>query len=370
MLDNDVNRTGTNNGESPSSGRCPMAQQHGPGRHPTTAGRMRRKWTQQENRIVMECFYLSDPKTRGYRKRMHMLWKDRKMVNVTEQRLIDQKNQIIKKQWLSSLELEEIQRNVEDATYGGVARSIVEKSDPDLEMTTTGGGSERVDPQIERNEQVDGIKIKDGVVLIEEDREVLKMMVKIKKKPRIRLPAMSGIDGVKLKETVKKVNGVLEKLKIDNITEMNDTIHYGAPMVCEILGFRKKKVHDWKEPWWKKRLTTQIREMNKDLGRVNALIDKKTIKKRHQDTFERKYKIKHKRLHAAKEEIRQRTKAKTAKISRYQQQINQYQQNRMFRNNESRFYKNLTMILIELTKMPYLMQTSQESSGQIFGVIK
>ena len=152
---------------------------------------------------------------------------------------------------------------------------------------------------------------------------------------------MSGIDGVKLKETVKKVNGVLEKLKIDNITEMNDKIYYGAAMVCEILGFRKKKVHDWKEPWWKKRLTTQIREMNKDLGRVNALIDKKTIKKRHQDTLERKYKIKHKGLHVAKEEIRQRIKAKTAKISRYQQRINQYQQNRMFRNNESRFYKQL-----------------------------
>lgn len=68
MLDNIVNRTGTNNGERPSSGR-----------HRTTAGRMRRKWTQQENRAVMECFYLSDPK-RGYRKRMHMLWKDREMV--------------------------------------------------------------------------------------------------------------------------------------------------------------------------------------------------------------------------------------------------------------------------------------------------
>ena len=68
---------------------------------------------------------------------------------------------------------------------GGVARSIVEKSDPDLEMTTTGGGSERVDPQIERNEQVDGIKLKDGVVLMEEDREMLKMMMKVKKKPRL-----------------------------------------------------------------------------------------------------------------------------------------------------------------------------------------
>lgn len=97
---------------------------------------------------------------------------------------------------------------------------------------------------------------------------------------------------------------------------MNDKIYYYAAIVCEILGVGKKKVNDWMEPWWKKRLNTQIREMNKDLNRVNALIDKKTINKRHQDTLERKCKIKHKGLHVAKEEIRQRIKAKTAKISR------------------------------------------------------
>ena len=60
LLNNDVNRAGANDGEGPSSGRCPMAQQHGPGRHPATAARIRRKWTQYENRVVMECFYLSD----------------------------------------------------------------------------------------------------------------------------------------------------------------------------------------------------------------------------------------------------------------------------------------------------------------------
>ena len=110
-------------------------------------------------------------------------------------------------------------------------------------MATTGGGSERVDLQIERNEQVDGIKIKDGVILMEEDREMLKMMMKLRKKPRVRLPAMSGVDGVKLKEAVKKVNDLLEKLNIDNITEMNDAIYYGAAMVCEILGVKKKTIY-------------------------------------------------------------------------------------------------------------------------------
>ena len=85
----------------------------------------------------MKCFYLSDPKKRGYRKRMHVLWNDRGMFNVTEQRLIDQKNQIVKKQWLSSLELEEIQRNVEDAAYGEIDRLIVEEGGQVHKLNTT-----------------------------------------------------------------------------------------------------------------------------------------------------------------------------------------------------------------------------------------
>ena len=36
------------------------------------------------------------------------------MFNVTEQRLVDQKNNALKRKWLSDLELEEIQRNIED----------------------------------------------------------------------------------------------------------------------------------------------------------------------------------------------------------------------------------------------------------------
>ena len=42
-----------------------------------------------------------------------------------------------------------------------------------------------------------------------------------------------------------------------------------------------------------------------------------------------------------KEEIKQRIIAKTSKIERYSDRINQYQQNRMFQNNEKRFYQQL-----------------------------
>ena len=51
---------------------------------------------------------------------MHAIWNEKGMFNVTEQRLVDQKNNILKKKWLSDLELEEIQRNIKDMRNGEV----------------------------------------------------------------------------------------------------------------------------------------------------------------------------------------------------------------------------------------------------------
>ena len=42
-----------------------------------------------------------------------------------------------------------------------------------------------------------------------------------------------------------------------------------------------------------------------------------------------------------KEEIKQRIVAKTGKIKRFSNRINQYRQNRLFQNNRHRFYQEL-----------------------------
>ena len=55
--------------QGPSSGRC--SRQGNIGRHHANlVTSKRRKRTSQEHKIVMECYLLSEPKIRGYRKRM------------------------------------------------------------------------------------------------------------------------------------------------------------------------------------------------------------------------------------------------------------------------------------------------------------
>ena len=70
------NEIKTNNGngsglkeQGPSSSRC--SQQENIGRHHVNPVISKiRKWTSQENKIVMKCYLLTECKIRGYRKHM------------------------------------------------------------------------------------------------------------------------------------------------------------------------------------------------------------------------------------------------------------------------------------------------------------
>ena len=46
------------------------------------------------------------------------------MFPVTEQRLLDRKNNILKKNWLTDLEFEEIRRNIEELEQGNIFEEI------------------------------------------------------------------------------------------------------------------------------------------------------------------------------------------------------------------------------------------------------
>ena len=69
---------------------------------------------------------MSEPKIRGYRKRMLSLWLQKSMFWVSEQRLVDQANTIRRNSWMTELEIEELERKVtrSDSVIVEEARSI------------------------------------------------------------------------------------------------------------------------------------------------------------------------------------------------------------------------------------------------------
>ena len=331
LPNNGVNETGSvSEGFSPV--RCPTEEQRGPGCNPATAPRIqRRKWSQEDNRTVMECYYQSEPRRNGYRKRMHRYWMEKEMFPVTEQRLMDQKNNIVKKKWLSDLELEEIRRNVEDVEQGVIPEEVEFDTVDDVAMGST-----------DRNNACEEIEINENSGLSDEEKGLSERLKNIlTSNQRERLPSLRGVEKGRLQAAVRKVDMLLGKMKTNNITDTNNLIYAGAVLVRELLGLKKPNRNARREPWWKRRLEGRVKEMNKDLCRVNMLIEKKKIKHKHRSCLQNKYKITQKGLATVKEEILQRIKAITGKIKRYNNRINQYQQNRTFQNNQGKFYQQL-----------------------------
>ena len=79
-------------------------------------------------------------------------------------------------------------------------------------------------------------------------------------------------------KTVKIVDNVIGKIQARNITETNKLIYAGAFIVSDMMGMMKPKTEK-KEPWWERRLEGQVKQMQKDFGIINKLIEKKTVKK-------------------------------------------------------------------------------------------
>ena len=73
----------------------------------------RRRNGRSENKEVMMCYFKADPSQRGYRKRMHNIWLSKHPDStVSEQTFADQSNVIMRRNLLTSVEIEEIQRGL------------------------------------------------------------------------------------------------------------------------------------------------------------------------------------------------------------------------------------------------------------------
>ena len=218
--------------QGPSSGRC---SQQGNIRHhranPVIS--KSRKWTSQENKIVMECYLLSEPKIRGYRKRMLSLLLQKGMFWVSEQRLVDQANAIRRNSWMTELEIEELEIKVtgSDSVIVEEARSV--EAVPDH----AGEDVRNVLLEMGGEEQADNLDEKEFVILME-TAEV------IERGRKDWLPVLRNLPKKNLLEETVKVDKVLSKFKIHSITKTNELFYAGAVVVTNRLGVKIDKVRN------------------------------------------------------------------------------------------------------------------------------
>ena len=277
----------------------------------------------------MECYLLSEPKIRWYRKRMLSLWLQKDMFWVSEQRLVDQANTIRRNSWMTELEIEELERKVtwSDSVIVAEARSI------EALPHHVGEDVRNVLPEMEAEEQAGSLDEEEFAIVIE-------IAEVIERGRKDKLPALRTVSNKKLLEETAKVDKVLSKFKTHSITNANELLYAGA-FVTNRLGVKIDKVAGRKEQMWKRRLQNKIKELRKDLSQLEVLKDKDITNFRYWERLERKYSIRVKRLNLVIEELKQRITAIAAKVRRYQERVDSYRQNRLSGNNQRQFYREL-----------------------------
>ena len=149
----------------------------------------------------------------------------------------------------------------------------------------------------------------------------------------------------KIKEEVIEMNKVLQYVyvKITGFTHCRNVIQAAMKIVGEEVGMKKSNAKKKKEPFWKRRILTDISRLRKDLSRIEAWFAGrwKKDKKKEKDWLDQKYGLRRKGITLAMEERKQRITAKATKVKRYDNRIKQFPDNRHFLTNQERFFKNL-----------------------------
>ena len=113
--DNSINGTEANDGEGSTLGRDAGIKQPAPSRHHVTANQGRTKRAKKLNKLTMKRYLMSDFLKRGYR-RMHNIWHEIGVFEITELKLAGQVLAIGNNGWLSEIEIEEIKWQIENTT--------------------------------------------------------------------------------------------------------------------------------------------------------------------------------------------------------------------------------------------------------------
>ena len=143
-----------------------------------------------------------------------------------------------------------------------------------------------------------------------------------------------------LKVQVERVNEAFKYLESKSITETNNLIVAASVLVAEQLGLKKVEHRKKYEPFWKRRIEGDIRRLRQEVNIMERELKEGLGggKKRKLLGLQEKYRVKKKGLKTVIEELKQRMLAKSAKVRRFEQRIEQFRQNRLFSVDQKRIY--------------------------------
>ena len=213
----------------------------------------------------MYCKFKSEPNRRGYRKRMMEMWREKGVIEISEQRLMDQARAIVVNQWLTDVELEEIRREIERESTDVTAdmNDQEEKIQLDGEQETrTEAHSDRKDRIGNDNDSIGGFELRKDVVLSGEETEQLTTICTfykdMKQPPKV---TFKTVNKKNIESEIKKLENIIKKVITPTITETNRFVIALIWYVAHKMGLKEREQRPKKDPWWKRRINNDIKEL-------------------------------------------------------------------------------------------------------------
>ena len=186
----------------------------------------------------------------GYRKRMHQYWKD------------DGLRSILKTSKLSKVEIERLKRQIKQFHVDSV----------ECETGQLDRSNEEVVTQYDDNLLLQGFTV--GASCCVEDTRVSESASDITKRLKLLLknpkndpiPSLRSTNAFRLKQETEEVTKAMSSITLNDISDFKNLIKAGAISVCERMGIRKS-VKPQQEPFWKRRIESDITRLRKDCSR-------------------------------------------------------------------------------------------------------
>jgi len=316
----------------------------------------RMKWTHEMNTLIMREYYRStrlETNMTDYRNKIYLAFKSKyPELNVTEQRIADQRRYISKNNKISPIELQEIKEQV------ALQISLSETQELEIPLETVEIVTE-IEQTVNNSENTDN---SNATINRETAENELKRSFEQYKdfgiEFRPKLPKIRS--GAKAKSTIKTVNELLQEYLEDDmsLSTINNITYCAAVAVSRLLGHKIELTSTTKPnpeksiPKWQKRIETRIEGKRQVIGRLTQVINGNKSKRLNQSLRDIYRQLETKpgkpefesiiRNHC--DTMKQTVQALAQRIRRYKQQSERRKQNTMFYNNEKMFYRNQNKI--------------------------
>ena len=171
------------------------------------------------------------------------------------------------------------------------------------------------------------------------------------------------------KDLIENANEAVQNIKESigrqlNLTELNELIYSTALAITEALGLKTKTRKKKKKFTWKDKIKKEIEKLRSQLSILTEMKNNNNVKKNKIDKIKKQLDIqKDSDIPTATERLKQCIQAKAQRLRRYTKRSNLYWQNKLFKENTKKLYRELNSEAIEVHHPPNIEEVETFWSG-------